>query len=137
MKKIILLSLFVLLIKPLFAQIEIRDSVFIKLYELEPSKYSFSLSDGKISLVHLYYKNKYEDETGYVPGYFKNNLTLKQKYKIDPKKVLTYEEYVKLISEDIMNVFYYYKVYFIIAEAKYDYLTLQVRQILPPEFSQQ
>lgn len=137
MKKIILLSLFVLLIKPLFAQIEVRDSVFIKLYELEPSKYSFSLSDGKIDVVHLYYKNKYEAQTGYIPGYFKNNLTLKQKYKIDPKKVLTYDEYVKLINEDIMKVYYYYKVYFIISDSKYEYLTLQVRQMIPLQFREE
>lgn len=49
MKKIILLTLFILFIKPLFAQIEVRDSVFVKLYELQPSQYSFTLSNGKIS----------------------------------------------------------------------------------------
>ncbi len=89
------------------------------------------MNDGKIGLVHIYIKNKYENQTGYVSGYFDSNLTLKQKHKLDPKKILSYDDYVNLINKDLWNVYYYYKVYFIISEAKYDYLVLQVRQIVP------
>lgn len=137
MKKTILILIFSLLVKLIYAQVEVRDSVFVKIYDLEPNKYSFGMNDGKIGLVSIYLKNKYEEQKGYLTGYFGSNLTLKQKHKLDPRKILTYEEYVNLIDKDIMKVFYYYKVYFIISEAKYDYLTLQVRQILPPEFRQQ
>lgn len=137
MKNLLLLSLFLISINPLFSQIQVKDSVFVKINELEPNQYLFALSNGKIGLVHIYIKNKYENQTGYVTGYFDSNLSLKQKHKLDPSKILTYQEYVNLINKDMMKVFYYYKVYFIISEAKYDYLTLQVRQILPPEFRQQ
>jgi hypothetical protein len=137
MKKLLLLSLIILSFNSLFAQIEVRDSVFVKVNKLESSKYSFFLNNGKIGLVSIYVKNKYEDQTGYVTGYFDSNLTLKQKHKLDPSKVITYDQYVEIINKDILNVFYYYKVYFIISDTKYDYLTLQVRQIMPPVFRQQ
>jgi hypothetical protein len=137
MKKLLLLSLIILSFYSLFAQIEVRDSVFVKVNKLESSKYSFFMNNGKIGLVSIYVKNKYEDQTGYVTGYFDSNLTLKQKHKLDPSKVITYDQYVEIINKGILNVFYYYKVYFIISDTKYDYLTLQVRQIMPPEFRQQ
>jgi len=137
MKNLLLLCLLLTSINPLFSQIQVKDSVFVKINELEPNQYLFALSNGKIGLVQIYIKNKFENQTGYVTGYFDSNLTLKQKHKLDPSKVITYDQYVQLINKDILNVFYYYKVYFIISEAKYDYLTLQVRQIMPPEFRQQ
>lgn len=130
MKKILFFIYFIFTISSLYAQIEVRDSVFILVNKLEPNEYSFAMNDGKIGLVNIYIKNKYEDQSGFVSGYFGSNLTLKQKHKIDPKKILTYDEYVNLINKDLLNVSYYYKVYFIISESKYDYLTLQVRQIV-------
>lgn len=122
----------------LFAQIDIRDSVFVLINKLEPYQLTFALTNtGKIGLAHIYIKSKYEDQSGYVTGYFDSNLALKQKHKLDPRKILTYEEYVTLINKDFREVFYHYKVYFILSEAKYDYLTLQVRQISPPQFNEE
>lgn len=137
MKKLLLIILFIFSINYLYEQIEVRDSIFIKIKDLKFDKLTYSLSDGKITYLSIEIPNKYEKFTSFLTGYFGSNLTLKQKHKLNPKKILTYEEYVNLINKDIMNVYYYYKVYFIISEAKYDYLTLQVRQILPPEFRKQ
>ena len=137
MKKSFLIITVIFLSKISLAQIEIRDSVYIRVDKLESNQITYQISDGKILGVDIYMKNKYETRTGYVTGYFDSNLTLKQKHKLDPSKVITYDQYVELINKDILNVFYYYKVYFIISEAKSDYLTLQVRQIMPPEFRQQ
>ncbi|MFC5282865.1 hypothetical protein [Pedobacter alpinus] len=137
MKNLFLLSLLIFAFNSLYAQIEVRDSVFVKIIDLEPTNYSFSMNDGRIGLVHIYLKNRYENQSGYLTGYFGSNLTLKQKHKLDPSKVITYDQYVKLINKDFLAVLYYYKVYFIISEAKYDYLTLQVRHMSPPEFNQE
>ena len=138
MKKLVLTSVFSIAFNLLFAQVDIRDSVFVLINKLEPYQFSFALNNiGKIDLVHIHIKNKYEVQSGYVTGYFDSNLTLKQKHTLDPKKILTYEEYVKLINKDFMNVYYHYKVYFILSEAKYDYLTLQVRHITPPQFNEE
>jgi hypothetical protein len=137
MKKLFLLIIVLFLSKISLSQIEVRDSVYIRVDKIESNQITYQITDGKILGVNIYIKNKYENQTGYVTGYFDSNLTLKQKHKLDPSKVITYDQYVELINKDILNVFYYYKVFFIISEAKYDYLTLQVRQIMPPEFSQQ
>ena len=138
MKKLLLTSVFSIAFNLLFAQVDIRDSVFVLINKLEPSQFTFALTNtGKIGLVHIYIKNKYEDQSGYVTGYFDSKLTLKQKHNLDPRKILTYEEYVELINKDFREVFYHYKVYFVLSEAKYNYLTLQVRQITPPQFNQE
>lgn len=137
MKKLLLLCLFIFSINYLFAQIEVRDSVFIKIKDLKSEKLTYSLSDGKITYLSIDISNKYEKFTGFVTGYFGSNLTLKQKHKLDPSKVITYDKFVELINKDILNVHYYYRIYFIISESKYDYLTIQARQIMPPEFNQE
>ncbi|TKB95537.1 hypothetical protein [Pedobacter cryophilus] len=119
------------------AQIEVRESIYIRVDKLEPNQISFHISNGKILGLNIYIKNKYESQTGFATGYFDSNLTLNQKHKLDPSKVITYDQFVELINKDILNVHYYYRIYFIISEAKYDYLTIQVRQIMPPEFNQE
>lgn len=130
MKKILYFITLLCISKTSFGQVEIKDSVFIKINNLESKYVLYQISNGKMIGVDILIKNKYENQTGYASGYFGSNLILKEKHKLDPKKILSYVEYVNLINKNLMDVYLHYKIYFILSEAKYAYLILQVRQMV-------
>lgn len=54
MKKFFLIILFIVTASPLIAQVEVKDSVFVKINKLEPESVAFQISGGKIIGVDIY-----------------------------------------------------------------------------------
>lgn len=136
-KKILFTVFLMLLIKPCYSQLEVRDSVFVRIDRLNPESYSYSVFDFKINGLTVLIKNKYEKSLGFVAGYSDSKLFLKKRENIPKEKVLSYDSFNDLLNEDFLKVYFYYKIYFIISEDRYNYLTLNVRPILPPELNKQ
>lgn len=132
--KILVFIFFVLLLKPCHAQVVINDSAFVKINELNPSLLKFYLGEGKIRMVIVKIKTKYEESTGFVSGMFHSDLELKEKSKIEQKKIISYQQYNTLLNNDFLNIWMHYKTYFIISEDKTNYLLLRVSPITPPGY---
>ncbi len=121
-----------------YAQIEVKDSIFIRKLSSETNKFNYHISDkGQIIGLNFHKKNKYDDFLGFIAGYKDLFLTLKNKRSIPKDKLINYNEFNDLLGNNFMQYYYYYKIYFIISEDENDYLVLPVRPILPPELNKQ
>lgn len=120
-----------------YSQLKAVDSVFVEINKLSSEKIYYGLLDAKINLVNISLKNRYQDQLGFIAGYSDSKFFLKKREAIREDKVVSYEKFNKMLNEDFMKIYYYYKIYFIISEDKDNYLTLDVRPILPPELNKQ
>jgi hypothetical protein len=132
MKKIILIVLFISLIIPCFAQNKIKDSVFVRIDQLKPSSLSYRVDKGNIVTINIFIKNKYVNTAGFILADGNADLALKNKKDVS-KRVVSYLEFNKMLNKDFRNIWANTGVYFILSESKSDYLTLQVKPILPGE----
>ena len=123
-----------LFIPCLNAQIKIRDSLFVRIDKLKPSRLSYQLDHGNIIGMNVFIENKYDKTAGFILAPGKSDLALKNKKEVE-KKVISYSTFNKMLNQDFLNIYLYTNVYFVLSESKADYLVLKVGPILPGQLN--
>jgi hypothetical protein len=130
MKKIILILVLVGSLIPCFAQNKFKDSLFVRIDHLKPSKLKYQLNKGNIIGIDIFIKNKYDNTAGFLLAAGNSDLVLKNKEDAG-RKVVSYSEFNKLLNKDFLNIYLYTNVYFVLSESLSEYLVIGVRPILP------
>lgn len=112
------------------AQVQIKDSLFVRIDQLKPSKLTYHVEKGNIFLIQVDIKNKYVNTAGFILAHGNSDLALKNKKEVE-KKVISYSTFNKMLNQDFLNIYLYTNVYFVLSESKADYLALMMRPILP------
>ena len=131
MKQFISVISLLIFLTPCFAQIEVRDSIFVRLDRLHPDKLSFDVKGGKLVHVGVFIKNKYEDVTSFYATKNHSDLALIKVESVNPSKVVAYSVFNSMLNSDFLNTLFYTKVYFILSKSKEDFLVLWVQPKLP------
>ena len=130
MKKIFLIVGFMGFLMPCFAQSKIKDSLFVRIDQLKPSKLKYQLNKGDIIGIDIFIQNKYDKTAGFMLANGKSDLALIIKKKVE-KRVISYSAFNNMLNRDFRNIWAYTQIYFILSESRTDYLVLEVRPILP------
>ena len=117
-----------LLFNKAYSKTQVIDTLYVRLDKVKPTLKSYGVFEGRINLVTINIKNKYQSSASFVSG-STNSISLINKNK--HSKNLSFTELNKMINTDFFDLLYNKVIFFVLEEDYKNLVLLQVTPITP------